>query len=188
MLNGVGEADKRGGWVPKVELEIGEAYLEFLTAKAEKYGVQVPALVTAAVMQLHPLPADAKRKVQARQALLSNVEEGKRKEFITKWKACEAYKGLNIDAEISKCRQWCEANNAGTPTASRIVNWLNRASEKVTFAGGKPSMALPQMPKPEIMTMADPTPEERERNRVEATNLARKIFGGTIVETTKEES
>lgn len=57
-------------------------------------------------------------------------------EWIESLKQDEAYKGIDVAREVSKCSRWCETNRKAL-SRRRIVNWLNRAE--------KPMSASPQL-------------------------------------------
>lgn len=46
-------------------------------------------------------------------------------EWLNELKNDEAYRGINVYIEHSKCVRWCKENNA-KPTRKRFINWLNR--------------------------------------------------------------
>lgn len=65
--------------------------------------------------------------------------------WISSLKSDSAYVGIAVEAEIGKCRRWCETNRK-KPSRRRIINWLNRVEKPVSFhATGKsqPNLYLP---------------------------------------------
>lgn len=57
-------------------------------------------------------------------------------DFLASLKENEAYKGIDIENEMGKCKAWCLANKK-VLSQRRFVNWLNRA-EKPFKAETKP--------------------------------------------------
>lgn len=114
----------------KLEIEIGDSYLEHLTQKAGKYGIKVEQLILSTLIQTHPLPEEKKRK--ARVDLVPMQTKDREAEFLAKQKENPAYKHLNVLEEFQKCRTWCETNRQQFSPA-RVINWLNRATERASF-------------------------------------------------------
>ena len=60
----------------------------------------------------------------------SNVASLPAQDFIKTLKANDAYKGIDIDRELGKCKAWCLANQKQL-NQRRFVNWLNRAEKPI---------------------------------------------------------
>ena len=52
-------------------------------------------------------------------------------EWLQELRCADAYTGIDVDRELSKCHVWCRNNNREF-TRRRFVNWLNRADKPIS--------------------------------------------------------
>lgn len=95
-------------------------------------------------------------------------------DFLTSLKSNDAYKGIDLDREIGKCKAWCLVNNK-VLSQRRFVNWLNRMERPILKQATTPQNSVEseeQMKK--WKAEAAPMPEEC-RVQLEAIGIRSKI-------------